>query len=158
MWKEKLGSRATYQKLIDTFENAGYPVYADIVRTVESEMDSPKGYAEPVLQPEPYLQPKPGPLSSPKLTRQLSPCDEFLEINSADAKDLPEGENYYSVTSDSYLHTYNKIDGFNILGDIYCQSVLESYNVSIVPSLSSKKPEVNKVNNCMSVESAWSQE
>ena len=36
MWKDKLGSKATYRNLILAFESAGYGKYGDIVRQVIS--------------------------------------------------------------------------------------------------------------------------
>ena len=33
-WKEKLGSEATYKKLIKIFKHAGYELYADVVRSL----------------------------------------------------------------------------------------------------------------------------
>ena len=99
MWKEKLGSHATYQKLINAFESAGYHAYAETVRSIachiEGEMDDPNDYPELLSQPETYPQPKPSPPSSPKLSTrhddQFLSCDEFLQISSADAQDLLEG-------------------------------------------------------------------
>ena len=107
MWKKRLGSLATYQELINVFESTGYHAYVETVRNIACHIkDDSNDYAEPLSQPETYPQPKPSPPSSPKLaTRRFSSCDEFLQINSADAQDLPEGESYsYSVTSDSYPH------------------------------------------------------
>jgi hypothetical protein len=37
MWKRKLGSRGTYNKLIEIFELAGYKSYADSVIRIMSE-------------------------------------------------------------------------------------------------------------------------
>lgn len=97
MWKQKLGSHATYRKLINAFESAGYNAYAEIVRNIvchnESEMDDLNDYAEPLSQPETYPYPKPGPPLSPKLSHKFSSCDEFLQVNRATAQRLPEGEN-----------------------------------------------------------------
>ena len=93
IWKEKLGARATYQKLINAFENAGYRAYAEFVRNIvchnESETDD---YVEPLSQPETYPNPKPGPPLLPKLPHRFSSCDEFLQVNSAAAQNIPEGE------------------------------------------------------------------
>lgn len=99
MWKQKLGSGATYQKLIDIFKNAGYHAYAEVVRNivihdVEGEIDD---FIEPVPQPETYPILKPSPPSSPKQSmRKLSLCEEFLPVNQAAVQDLPEGENITS--------------------------------------------------------------
>ena len=95
LWKQKLGSRATYQELINIFERAGYNSYADVVRNIvchtESEMDHFNDYAEPLPQPETYPHPKPGPSLSRKLSHRLSSCDEFLQVNPAAAQNIPEG-------------------------------------------------------------------
>ena len=37
MWKRKLGSSGTYNKLIEVFERAGYKSYADSVIRIMSE-------------------------------------------------------------------------------------------------------------------------
>ena len=34
MWKQKLGSNATYNNLIKVFESAGHKDYADLVRRI----------------------------------------------------------------------------------------------------------------------------
>ena len=39
--KLRLGSDATYQKLIDIFENAGYRTYAEIIRNTTSSAEFP---------------------------------------------------------------------------------------------------------------------
>ena len=96
IWKQRLGSDATYQKLIDVFECAGYRTYVEIVRNTvcdaESETDDSSDYEEPIPQPETYPHPK-----APSLPK-LSPCkpssrDEYLLVNPATAQGLPEGEN-----------------------------------------------------------------
>ena len=94
MWKEKLGSEATYQKLINIFEDTGYHNYAEIVRNLAChKIDHFKDYAEPLPQPVTYPHPKLSPPSSPILsTRRFSSCDEFLEINPTAAQDLPGGK------------------------------------------------------------------
>ena len=94
MWKEKLGSNATYQELINVFESAGYHTYANIVRCcIESEMDDFNDYTVHLSQRDPYPHPKLS-LPSPELsTRKFSLYDEFVQINPAAAQDLPEGEN-----------------------------------------------------------------
>ena len=37
MWKRKLGSSGTYNKLIEVFEHAGYKTYADSIIRIMSE-------------------------------------------------------------------------------------------------------------------------
>ena len=100
IWKQRLGSNATYQRLIDVFERAGYCTYAEIVRNivtacnVESEMDL-SDCDESLLQPDTYPHPEPSPPTSPMskhLTHEFSSCDEYLQINQAAVQDLPEGD------------------------------------------------------------------
>ena len=98
IWKERLGSEATYRKLIDIFEHAGYRNYADLVKSLicdaESEGDDSSDYEEPIPQPDTYPHLKPSPLSSPKSkNRRMSSCDEFLLINQTNTQDLPKGQN-----------------------------------------------------------------
>ena len=100
MWKQRLGSDATYQKLIDIFEGAGYCSYADIVRNIassveiQSEMDDSSDYDEFISQPETYPHHKPNLSLSPKfLTQKPSSCDEYLQINPTAARNLPQGKN-----------------------------------------------------------------
>ena len=94
MWKQRLGSEATYQKLIDVFERASYHTYAEIVRNIvcntESETDDSHD-DDPVSQPATYPPLKPSPLSSTKCSqRKLSTCDEYLLVNPAIAQRLPK--------------------------------------------------------------------
>ena len=42
MWKQRLGSRATYGNLIDVFEHAGYKQYAEVVRKVVTGIEPMK--------------------------------------------------------------------------------------------------------------------
>ena len=98
IWKRRLGSDATYQKLIDIFECAGYRTYAEIVKSTvcgdESETDDCSDYDEPLPQPETYPHLQTCPPSPPTLSpRRLSSCDEYLLVNQATAHGLPEGEN-----------------------------------------------------------------
>ena len=97
MWKQRLGSDATYQKLINVFECAGYRTYAEIVRNTlcddESDSSDDSDYNEPIPQPEAYPQFKVNPPPSPKPSpRRFSSCDEYLHIDSVTAMDLPKGE------------------------------------------------------------------
>jgi hypothetical protein len=96
IWKRRLGSEATYQRLINIFERAGFQNCADIVRSViceyESEVDNPSDCDEPIPQPETYPNVQSNPPPSLKLSRRVSSCDEFLLINPATANNLPKGE------------------------------------------------------------------
>ena len=107
MWKERLGSQATYQKLINVFESAGYLAYAEIVRNiascgVESELHDFSNSEDSLSQPETYPKPNP-PLSLKLPTCRLSSCDEFLQVNSGDAQDLPKGKIIYKLHNFFYL-------------------------------------------------------
>ena len=101
MWKQRLGSSATYQKLIDIFECADYYALAESVRNIilcdiDSEMDDSSDYDEPMPQPATYPHRRLSLLSSisPKFSScELSTYAEYLLIDQATAKDLPEGEN-----------------------------------------------------------------
>ena len=100
IWKRRLGSDATYQKLINVFESAGYRTYAEIVRNTvcdaESEIDESSDYEEPIHQPETYPCVKISRTSSPKpkpSPHRFSSCDEYLLVNPTTAQGLPEGEN-----------------------------------------------------------------
>lgn len=100
IWKQRLGSDATYQKLIDVFECAGYRIYADIVRnTVYTAESDCSDCDEPIPQPETYPHHKLSSPPSPTLSTSphkvsSSAYDEYLLINPATAQGLPEGENY----------------------------------------------------------------
>ena len=118
LWKQKLGSEATSQRLISAFERADYRNYAEIVRNIicenESEVDDSSDYDEPIPQPETYPYVKLSPQSSPvpKLSRRVSSCDEYRLINPATAKGLPEGENCSYLTSGSSIDLH--YDHYNI--------------------------------------------
>ena len=94
IWKQRSGSSATYKKLINIFECAGYYDYAENVRktvhVVESETDdSISSDEDDILQPQtyPHIKP-PTPLSSPKA--DLSPFEEYSLIDAAVAQGLPK--------------------------------------------------------------------
>ena len=97
MWKQKLGCDATYQKLIDTFEDAGYHSYADIIRNIvglQSDKHNMDDHNQLLPQPETYPHPKPEiPSSDTFLRHRPSSCDEFLLINPDAARNLSESEN-----------------------------------------------------------------
>ena len=97
MWKQRLGSEATYRRLINVFERAGFQNCAEIVRSIvceeESEIDDSSDYDEPILQPETYPKVQLNPPKAPKLSRHVSSCDEYLLINPAThTNNLPKGE------------------------------------------------------------------
>ena len=96
IWKRRLGSEATYQRLMNVFERADFQIFSEIVRSIicedESEADDSSDYDEPIPQPETYPNIQVNPPSSPKLSRRISSCDEFLLINPATANDVPKGE------------------------------------------------------------------
>jgi hypothetical protein len=98
IWKRKLGSEATYQRLINIFEQADFQNYAEIIRNIacedESEEDDSNSsdYDEPIPQPETYPSVQLNPQTSCKLSRHVSSCDEYLLINPASANNLPKGE------------------------------------------------------------------
>ena len=45
LWKQKLGSRATYTNLIGVFERAGRKDYADLVRQMTLDSDLTMNYS-----------------------------------------------------------------------------------------------------------------
>ena len=99
LWKRKLGSEATYQKLINIFERANFYNYAEIVKNIackyESEEDDSiaSDYDEPIPQPETYPNVQLTPPPSPKHSRCTSSyCDEFLLVKPATANNLPKGD------------------------------------------------------------------
>ena len=102
IWKQKLGSSATYNKLIRVFEHAGYKNYADNVRKIvtvyrNSETDDSSTSSEesfPLPQPQTYPLLKS--LNPPSPTDTELPSHEpetYLLIDPAVAESLPEGEN-----------------------------------------------------------------
>ena len=96
VWKRKLGSDATYQRLMNVFEQADFHNCAKIVRSLvyeyDSEEDDSSDYDEPIPQPETYPNVQPTPLPSLNLSRCVTPCDEYLLINPAAANNLPKRE------------------------------------------------------------------
>ena len=96
VWKQKLGSDATYQRLMNIFERAGFQNCAEIIRSLvcedESEEDDSSDYDEPIPQPETYPNVQPTPRPSLNLSRCVSSCDEYSLINPAAANNLPKGE------------------------------------------------------------------
>ena len=97
MWKQKLGLEATYRRLINVFERAGFQNYAEIVRSIvceeESEIEDSSDYDEPIPQPETYPKVQLNPPQAPKLSRYVSSYDEYILINPAThANNLPKGE------------------------------------------------------------------
>ena len=113
IWKRKLGSSGTYNKLIEIFERAGYESYADSVRRIDREINNDGCSLLMLSQPNMYQQfkspsqdegdsPLPQPLTYPPLIPlnpsseltplQLSPEEQYVLINQATAEKLPEGE------------------------------------------------------------------
>ena len=99
IWKQRLGSSATYNKLISVFERAGYKTYADKIREIVhvhgGETDS-SGSSEQSSQPQtyPHLKPLNPPLPTESL---LSETEPYLLIDPAVAKSLPQGENLVTI-------------------------------------------------------------
>ena len=97
IWKRRLGSEATYQKLIDVFERAGYCSYANIVRNTlcDPEGDNVSNdYDKPIPQPDTYLQHELSPPASPKPSKRTSLYDEYSLIDPKTANNLPKSEHY----------------------------------------------------------------
>ena len=95
---------------MNVFERADFQIYAEIVRNIiicecESEADDSSDYDEPIPQPETYPNIQVNPPPSPKLSRRISSCDEFILINPATANDVPKG--VYCIFSK--LHIDNQI-------------------------------------------------
>ena len=105
IWKQRLGSGATYNKLITIFENAGYRGYAEYVRKiaqfqVKGETDDSSD-DEPIPQPQTYPHPNtPSPPSSPKRSSaEVLSHEEFLLVTPDAAQSLPKGEHcqHYNI-------------------------------------------------------------
>ena len=84
---------------MNIFERADFQNYAEIVRSIilcedESDIDDSSDYEdlEPIPQPETYPNVQSNPSPSPKHSRRISSCDEFLLINPATANNFPKGE------------------------------------------------------------------
>ena len=94
-WKEKLGKSATYNKLISSFEAAGYKNYADNIKRMfggDDETDnSSDDESFPSPQPPTYPVQIIKPLSSTP-EPSMSVCEPFYLIDSDTAKRLPKGE------------------------------------------------------------------
>ena len=125
--------------MISVFEHAGYRDCAAIVRNTvcdpesEADLDNSSDYDQPIPQPETYPHVKLSPPSSPKLSKCVPSCDEYLLINPATANDLPESKNYGQFLAIRYGY-----DRKILLGQVHSQEALEPCNVSVVPMLSSK--------------------
>jgi hypothetical protein len=74
------------------FEQADFQNCAEIVRSIvcedESEVDDSSDHDEPIPQPETYPNVQSNPQPSPKRSRCVSSCDEFLLINPATANNI----------------------------------------------------------------------
>ena len=118
IWKRRLGSSGTYNKLIKIFESAGYRSYADSVRcllenesvgklttamllfllivsynvySVSKSMNLDEEESQSL--PPPTYPPLKPPNPSTQLTSiQPSPQEHYLCISTAAAKTLPKGE------------------------------------------------------------------
>ena len=102
MWKQRLGSDATYKKLIDIFESAGHSNYAEVVRNIicqggmknlETDNLHMQDDSKLLPQPETYPHHISYPLSPKFETQKHSFSDEFLLLNSAAVRDMPQGKN-----------------------------------------------------------------
>ena len=96
MWKRRLGSGATYYKLISIFERADYQNYADFVKTIihvsESETADFKNASHfpwP-LQPQTYPHHEP-PQNLELPLPDVSSSEEYIYINAEFREDLPKG-------------------------------------------------------------------
>ena len=101
-WKQNLGVKATYRKLMDVFERAGYKLYADLVKriapTTTSESDTEDSSCSdgdyPFPQPPPYLVQEP---YSTQSSSQVVPSQDELRyvlLNPSKAENLlKEGNN-----------------------------------------------------------------
>ena len=114
IWKQRSGSSATYRKLINIFEDAGYCDYAENVRktvhVVESEMDDSISSDEVIPQPQTYPHIKP-PTPPPSPKADLSQFEEYSLITSDAAQGLPKRKlkiNYNDVNI--YICRLGRID------------------------------------------------
>ena len=94
IWKTRNGSKATYNKLIKIFEQAGYKSYADEVRIVQlsdSETDDSSGSGgeqSQVDQPQTYPEYKPqAPSQLPPTTSEST--EVFVVV---DEENIPESK------------------------------------------------------------------
>ena len=100
IWKKKFGSSCTYNKLIESFEHAGYIGYADSVRRIvqDIEIEAIDECSLLTSQPETYPKPQSPSHLPPELQlTEMSQCDQYLLLKSTDEiKYLPEGEDLVS--------------------------------------------------------------
>ena len=82
---------------MNVFEQAEFQDCAEIIRSIMYESDS-NDYDEPIPQPETYPNVQTNPPPSPKLSRRISSCDEYVLINPATANGLPKGENLLIIS------------------------------------------------------------
>lgn len=97
IWKQRLGSSATYNELIGVFKRAGYKHYAEKVRKLvhDSNTDDSSSSEESFPLPQPPTYP---PLNSPSLNEVLSPNSELcLLIDPASAELFPEGKSSVTI-------------------------------------------------------------
>ena len=81
---------------MNVFERADFQNCAEVIRSIvcedESEIDDSSDYDEPIPQPETYPNVRSNPQLSPKLSRRVSSCNEYILINPSTANNLPKGE------------------------------------------------------------------
>ena len=103
LWKQQLGSRATYNKLISVFDHAGYKAYSENVRKFacasDSETDDSSGNEDSFPSPQPPTYPCLKPQDSPtptelSLPEQSVPESYYILIHQAVLKSFPEGEKH----------------------------------------------------------------
>ena len=101
-WKQKLGSGATYNKLISVFERAGYKNYADEVRKIvsddNSDSDSSGNEDSALALPQPPTFPHlslPSPIQLPPDLPEHSSHETFYLIDSAISNNFLEEGKYH---------------------------------------------------------------
>ena len=95
-WKQRNGSKATYNRLIKIFERAGYQDCADKVRSIaqlsDSETDDSSGSGEEQSQPKAYPSHNQKQIlsqSSPAVSKSI---ETYVIV---DRENLPEGKTDY---------------------------------------------------------------
>ena len=108
-WKQKLGVRATYRKLVDVFERAGYKHYADHVKRIaadDSDSDSDTDDSScsdgdyPFPQPLSYLPQESHTQSSFQVASKSQYESHYVLINPSKAESvelLKEGIIHYHL-------------------------------------------------------------
>ena len=103
LWKQQLGSDATYNKLIRVFERAGYKEYADYVRKVfrhrdhsDSDTDDSSSSEDSYPLPQPQTYPNLKPPSPSEFPSSKPLPHEFYSFILSE--NLPEGEIHNNCT------------------------------------------------------------